>query len=173
VRSGFSVRDSTAADLERVSDIKVRNWADAYGSILEPAVLAPFLDRDAQLAELREKSAQPDTLLLVAEHGSGDIIGFALTYLDYEPEPWLESLHVLRESRGSGLGTLLMRRTAERVIARGHTSMRLGVISGNVAAARFYERLGGAMIGLEPLSWAPGVEHEVYRWADLGLLAQP
>jgi ribosomal protein S18 acetylase RimI-like enzyme len=172
VRSGFSVRDATAADLERVSDIKVRNWADAYGSILEPAVLAPFLDRDAQLVELREKSAQPDTLLLVAER-SGEVIGFALTYLDYEPEPWLESLHVLRESRGSGLGTLLMRRTAERVIARGHSSMRLGVISGNVAAARFYERLGGTMIGLEPVTWAQGVAHEVYRWADLALLAQP
>ncbi len=42
-----------------------------------------------------------------------------------------------------------------------------------VAAARFYERLGGTMIWLEPLSWAPGVAHEVYRWAAIGLLAQP
>ena len=173
MRSGFSVRDATAADLERVTDIKVRNWADTYGSILEPAVLRPFLDRDAQLAELREKLAEPGTLLLVAEDGSGDTRGFALTYLDDEPEPWLESLHVLRELRGSGIGSLLMRCTAARAIARGHNSMRLGVISGNVAAARFYERLGGAMIGLEPVTWAQGVAHEVYRWADLALLAQP
>jgi ribosomal protein S18 acetylase RimI-like enzyme len=111
--------------------------------------------------------------MLVAEDRSGDIAGFAVTYLEDEPEPWLESLHVLREFRGSGIGTLLMRCTAERVIARGHSSMRLGVISGNVAAARFYKRLGGTMIGLEPLSWAPGVAQEVFRWADLGLLAQP
>jgi ribosomal protein S18 acetylase RimI-like enzyme len=101
------------------------------------------------------------------------IAGFAVTYLEDEPEPWLESLHVLRELRGSGIGTLLMRCTAERIIVRGHTSMRLGVISGNVAADRFYERLGGAMIGLEPLSWAPGAAHVVYRWADLASLAQP
>ena len=171
--SGFSVRDATVADLERVSDIKVRNWEDTYGSLLEPAVLRPFLDRDAQLAELREKIAQPGTLMLVAEDGSGDITGFAVTYLEDGPEPWLESLHVLREFRGSGIGSLLMRCTAQRVIARGHNSMSLGVISGNVAAARFYERLGGTMIGLEALSWAPGVAHEVYRWAALGLLAQP
>lgn len=169
--SGFSVRDATAADLERVSEIKVRNWADTYGPLLEPTVLRPFLDRDAQLAELRETLAQPGTLLLVAEDGSGDIVGFALTYLDIESEPWLESLHVLRELRGSGIGTLLMRCTAERLIARGHSSMRLGVISGNVAAARFYERLGGTMIGLEPMSWAPGAAHEVYRWTDLNVLA--
>jgi ribosomal protein S18 acetylase RimI-like enzyme len=135
--------------------------------------LWPFLDRDAQLAELREKLAQPGTLMLVAEDRSGAIAGFAVTDLEDEPEPWLESLHVLREFRGSGIGTLLMRCTADRVIACGHNSMRLGVISGNVAAARFYERPGGTMIGLEPLSWAPGAAHEVYRWADLGLLAQP
>jgi ribosomal protein S18 acetylase RimI-like enzyme len=170
VTVGFSVRDPTEADLERVTEIKVRNWADTYGSILEPAVLRPFLDVDAQLAELREKFSQPGTLLLVAEDGSADITGFALTYLDDEPEPWLESLHVLRELRGSGIGTLLMRCTAERVIASGHSSMRLGVISGNFAAARFYERLGGTMIGLEPVSWAQGVAHEVYRWADLSSL---
>ena len=173
MNSGFSVRDATVADLDRVSDIKVRGWHDTYSSLLEAAVLRPFLDRDAQLAELRKKFAEPGTLMLVAEDASGDIAGFAVTYLEDEPEPWLESLHVLQEFRGSGIGTLLMRRTAERVIARGHNTMRLGVISGNVAAARFYERLGGTMIGLEPLSWAPGVTHDVYRWAALGLLAQP
>lgn len=131
------------------------------------AVLRLFLDRDAQLAELREKLAEPGTLMLVAEDRSGDITGFAVTYLEDEPEPWLESLHVLREFRGSGIGTLLMRCTAERVIARGHKSMRLGALSGNATAARFYERLGGTMIGREPVSWAAGVTHEVYRWADL------
>ncbi len=111
--------------------------------------------------------------MLVAVDGSGDIKGFAVTYLDDEPEPWLESLHVLREFRGHGVGTLLMRCTAEGVIARGHNSVRLGVISGNVAAVRFYERLGGAMIGLEPLSWAPGAAQEVYRWANLASLLNP
>ena len=170
--SGFSVRDATAADLQRVSEIKVRNWADTYGSLLEPAVLRPFVDRDVQLDELREKFAQPGTLLLVAEDASGDVVGYALTYLEDEPEPWLESLHVLRELRGSGIGTLLMRHTAERIVARGHHSMRLGVISGNVAASRFYERLGGTMIGLEPVTWAPGVAHELYRWSDLSSLTQ-
>jgi GNAT superfamily N-acetyltransferase len=155
-----------------VSEIKVRNWADTYASLLEPAVLVPFLDRDSQLAELREKFAKPGTLMVIADDGPGGIGGFAVTYLDHEPEPWLESLHVLRKFRGHGIGTLLMRCTAARVIARGHCSLRLGVISGNVVAARFYERLGGVMIRLEPVPWAPGVAHEVYRWADLSSLAK-
>jgi len=172
VTSQFSVRNATKADLQQVSEIKVRNWEDTYGALLEPAVLNPFLDTGVQLTEMREKFAQPGTLLLVAEDGVGNVAGFALTFLDDEPEPWLESLHVLRELRGSGVGTLLMRRTAERLIARGYNSMRLGVISGNSAAARFYDRLGGERVGLEPVSWAPGVAHELYRWSDLAPLAQ-
>jgi ribosomal protein S18 acetylase RimI-like enzyme len=171
--SGFSVRDATAADLRRVADIKVRNWEDTYGALLESAVLHPFLDTGVQLTEIRERFAQSGTLLLVAEDGAGNVAGFALTFLDDEPEPWLESLHVLRDFRASGIGRMLMRRTAESLIARGHTSMRLGVISGNSAAARFYDRLGGEMIGLEPVSWAPGVAHEIYRWTDLTALTRP
>ena len=170
--SEFSVRAGTAADLQCVADIKVRNWEDTYGTLLEPAVLHPFLDTGVQLTEMRERFAQPGTLLLVAEDGAGKVAGFALTFLDDEPEPWLESLHVLHEFRGSGIGTMLMRRTAQRLIAREYNSLRLGVISGNAAAARFYERLGGEMIGLEPVSWAPGASHEIYRWEDITSLAQ-
>ena len=165
-----SIRDATEADLPRVAEIKVRNWADTYSSLVTPEVLQPFLDRDAQLAGLRKSLGQPNTLLLVAETASGTITGFALTYLAEEPEPWLESLHVIREARGTGVGTLLTRATAESLQARGYHSMRLGVVEGNNAAARFYQRLGATMVGREPASWAEGVWHELYRWDDLTAL---
>lgn len=151
-------------------EIKVRNWADTYASLVEPSILRPYLDRKKQLAELRKSAGQPGTVLLVAQNRSGVVTGFSLTYLDREPDPWLESLHVLREFRGSGVGTLLMRATAARIQQRGRKSMRLGVVAGNDAAARFYERLGGAMIGREPADWAEGVWHDLYRWPDLASL---
>lgn len=150
-----------------MAQIKVRNWADTYAPLLEPAVLRPHLDANRQLDDLRQAMLRSDAVLLVAEETSGVVIGFSLTYLADEPDPWLESLHVLRESRGSGAGTLLMRETAARVRSRGYNTLRLGVVAGNAAASRFYARLGGEMIGLEPASWAEGVWHELYRWPDL------
>lgn len=170
--SVISIRDGSEADLERVVEIKVRNWADTYGPLLEPPVLQPHLDPERQLDDLRHSLLRSDAVLLVAEETSGAVIGFSLTYLADEPGPWLESLHVLRESRGSGVGTLLMRETAARILDRGYNTMRLGVVAGNVAASRFYERLGGEMIGLEPASWAEGVWHELYRWPDLARLTR-
>jgi ribosomal protein S18 acetylase RimI-like enzyme len=166
------VRHAAPADLERVAAIKVTSWADTYGPLLSASTLAPFLDVPAQLEYLREAAAAPGALLLVAED-AGAVVGFALTYADREPEPWMESLHVLREFRSRGAGRMLMSATARELEARGHRTMRLGVVEGNTGAARFYERLGAVHAGREPVSWAPDVWHELFRWPDLERLRLP
>src|SRR5258708_5564940 len=111
----------------------------------------------------------PELLVAQGSHGAGG--GFALAYLDREPDPWLESLHVIDRLRGRGAGTLLMRTLAAQLRDRGYNSMRLGVIVGNQDAARLYERLGAALVGVELVSWANGVRHQVFRWSDLGDLS--
>jgi ribosomal protein S18 acetylase RimI-like enzyme len=159
------IRDASEADVERVAEIKVRNWADTYAPLLPREVLTPFLDRAKSEVQLRELLGRPDVLLLVGPT-SGEVHGFSLTYLARPPEPWLESLHVMPEARGRGLGTLLIRATATRLLEAGFKSMSLGVILGNDAAGRLYARLGGSPIRVEPVAWAPGVQHTVWRWPD-------
>ena len=171
--TSFTVRTGTSADLDAVTDIKVANWADSYAPLIPPAVLGPFLDREAQRAKLAEEIEPPSTSLLVAEDPSGRVIACALTYLEREPEPWLESLHVLAEFRGRGAGTLLMRELAALLADRGDHSLRLGVITGNDAAARYYEALGATLLVEEPVTWAEGVRHQVFRWDDLTPLLRP
>lgn len=166
------VRAATLADVERIADVKVSNWADTYGPLLAPSTLRPFLDRPKQLESLRGAASQPGAVLLVAEEG-GEVVGYALTFVDTEPEPWMESLHVLREFRSRGAGRLLMHATAEALIARGRRTLRLGVVEGNIPAARFYERLGAISAGREPAAWAPHVWHELYRWSDVESLRLP
>lgn len=164
------MRDAIESDLPLAAAIKVRNWEDTYAVLVDPATLGPFLDQQTQLADLRKRLGRPSTLLLVAEDQVGKVVGFALTYLD-RPDPWLESLHVIRASRGKGAGRALMLATAARLRERGHNTLRLGVVEGNDAAARFYARLGATMTGREPASWARGVWHEIYRWDDVSQLA--
>ncbi len=164
------MRDAVAGDVDRVADIKVRNWADIYGPLVPREVLGRFLDKNQAAAEIHELMRSPDTLLLVGP-STGDVQGFALTYMARTPEPWLESLHVMREERGRGLGRLLIRETAKRLLAAGYQSLSLGVILGNDRASKFYERLGGVPARVEAVDFADGVEHTVWRWPDLtGLL---
>ena len=157
--------------MERIAEIKVRNWSDTYGPLVPRELLGPFLDRSRSVGEIRELMRSPEILLLVGP-GDGVIQGFALTYTARSPEPWLESLHVMREERGRGLGKLLIRETAKRLLAAGYGSMSLGVIIGNDRAARFYEHLGGVPVRVEPVGFAEGVEHTVWRWPDLTRLLQ-
>lgn len=171
--SDVAVRRAIPSDLRRVAEIKVASWADTYAQLLEPEVLARFLDVAEQLRHLAGDLRDPGTLLLVAERSDHGIVGFALTYLKPEAEPWLESLHVVRSARGTGAGTALMRATAAELLARGHRSLRLGVVEGNDAAGRFYEKLGAARAGREPAAWAEGVGHEIFRWTDLETLTMP
>jgi len=171
-RADVTVRRGSRGDLEAVSAIKVGSWADTYSSLIPPDVLAQFLDLDHSLADLRESTARPDALFLVAEDAHGALIGFALAFLEQGPEPWLESLHVTSAHRGRGAGTALLRELAARLVARGYRTMSLGVVKGNEGAGRLYSRLGATLVGIGPTDWAAGVDHEVYRWADLAQLAR-
>jgi ribosomal protein S18 acetylase RimI-like enzyme len=162
-----SIRPGTESDLDAVAAIKVANWAETYRELIPPDVLAPFLDLGHAVTDLREAIEPADAQFLVAEDATGPIVGFSLAYLDEKPDPWLESLHVAAAWRGRGVGTGLMRDVARAIRARGGNSMRLGVVKGNRGAGRLYERLGATVIAVEPAGWARGVDHEIYRWADL------
>src|SRR4029077_11424625 len=165
-----SIRFGAPADLDAVAAIKVANWADTYSQLIPADVLAPFLDLAHAMDDLRDSIAMADAHFLVAQDSKGDVIGFSLAYLDEEPDPWLESLHIASAARGRGVGTALLREVARAIRARGRDSMRLGVVKGNRGAGRLYKRLGASLVGTEPTAWARGVDHEIYRGADLGEL---
>lgn len=83
---------------------------------------------------------------LVADSAAG-IIGVALYFYTFsswrgEPGVYLQDLVVTREARGRGLGAKLLRELARVAAARGATHLRLAVERDNIAAQRFYERLG-------------------------------
>ena len=168
-----SIRSGAPADLDAVAAIKVANWADTYSQLIPADVLAPFLDLAHAIDDLRDSTAMADAHFLVAQGSEGDVIGYSLAFLDEEPDPWLESLHIASAARGRGVGTALMREVARAIRARGRDSMRLGIVKGNRGAGRLYKRLGASLVGTEPTEWARGVDHEIYRWADLAELAGP
>ena len=120
--------------------------------------LAPYVDdattwaaRSALYAELL---AKPDTVLLLAYAGDA-LVGYGLAHVMPLEETWvadtwvtgprigeIESLAVLPEQRGQGLGTELLERLERELRAQGVTDLVLGLLPGNDAAARLYARRG-------------------------------
>jgi ribosomal protein S18 acetylase RimI-like enzyme len=120
--------------------------------------LAPYVDdtetwraRRSLYAELLVK---PDTLLLVAVV-DGTAVGYGLTHVMPVADSWIEdtwqtgdrigeieSLSVLPDYRGSGLGTELLERLEQHLHDVGVDDLILGALSGNDHAIRLYERRG-------------------------------
>lgn len=101
-------------------------------------------------AEYEEWLAEPDAFVLIAEHGEGPV-GYALVHFHRPADDcWvtrerfaeLESLAVLPEARGRGIGGALMREVYAELRRIGVRELVIGVLATNERALRFYEREG-------------------------------
>ncbi|GFG54831.1 hypothetical protein CQY20_14945 [Mycolicibacterium agri] len=120
--------------------------------------LAPYVS-DAETWRARralyeQLIASPDTLLLIAFVGE-NAVGYGLTHVlpvagSWIEDTWvtgdrvgeIESLSVLPEYRGSGLGSELLDRLERHLHERGVNDFILGALSGNSDALRLYQRRG-------------------------------
>lgn len=94
--------------------------------------------------------AHPDSFVLVARRG-GRAVGYALvavhegaddTWPTGETHAEVETLAVLPDERGQGLGTRLLDAVDDRLRRLGITTLFIAVMAGNDDALRFYQRRG-------------------------------
>jgi ribosomal protein S18 acetylase RimI-like enzyme len=120
--------------------------------------LAPYVDDATTWAErsalYRELLGKPGTILFLAEE-EGAAIGYGLAHVmpaagtwaadTWATGPWIgeiESLAVLPERRGGGIGTRLLDALETALADAGIEDLVLGALPGNAAAVRLYERRG-------------------------------
>jgi ribosomal protein S18 acetylase RimI-like enzyme len=92
---------------------------------------------------------ETDAFVLLAEHGAR-AVGYALIHMRGAEETWatgsriaeLETLTVLPEYRGHGLGRALVNRAYQELRRIGVPHLSVAVIASNRDAVRFYDRLG-------------------------------
>jgi ribosomal protein S18 acetylase RimI-like enzyme len=158
---------ATVADAPEIAEVKVIGWRTTYAAWVPDSVLATFLDVQAQAESLAAELGAPPNFAVVAREADR-MLGFATCLLAGRDEPLLDSLHVLPEARGRGVGSALLSRVAYEVEARGARTMVVEVVEENVRTRALYERLGARWVGTGPAGWAPEVVREaLYRWDDL------
>ena len=102
--------------------------------------------RRAVYVELLQR---PEAFALVARRGE-DLIGYAMVKIEDADAVWytgslqanLESLALLPDERGKGLGTRLLDAVDEELAKLRVTDLTIGVDVNNAGAKRFYERRG-------------------------------
>lgn len=156
------VRRMTAADCERVAEIRVQGWRDAYRGLIPRSYLdALSVERDAERHRTRVARGDAHRVDLVAEE-AGRVVGWAChgPYRDGEvrtEDAELYALYVAPGHQGRGAGRALLTEAVRRCAADGRPRMFLWVLKGNTQARRFYERAGFRADGAEEPFEADGV----------------
>ena len=151
--TAWRLRTGSAEDLNLVEPL----WVAVHHRHSETMPeLAPYVT-DAETWSARrtlyeDLLTKPDTLLLIALVGDQPV-GYGLTHVFPAAGSWIEdtwrtgdrigeieSLSVLPEYRGSGLGSLLLDQLESHLQERGVDDLILGALAGNTDAIRLYER---------------------------------
>jgi ribosomal protein S18 acetylase RimI-like enzyme len=82
------------------------------------------------------------------------------------------AIYVLPEAQGCGIGTAMTTYAAKTLMQQRWIGAAVWVLEGNHLGRKFYERLGGAPLGLaKPLTYRgkefPAVREVAYGWPDL------
>lgn len=149
------------AGVERIDDV-----APLWGSLTEhhgtvaPAMGALRAPEDTwrRRREFYERVlGEPGTFLLIAERDTRPV-GYAMVVRSRPSMTWqieaaatVETLAVLPEERGNGIGSALLDRVREQLRAEGCTHWALTAVAANEAAIRFYRRHGFQAAFLELL----------------------
>ena len=172
----YAVSPAGPADALELGRVHVTSWRETYPGLLpqaylnrmSPKVHARRFHRDLMRAKAGE-------VTLVAE-GADGAVGYANGSLlrgdGRRADAEVFTLYVVRKAQGAGVGRALLTACARVLHAEGARSLMLFVLSRNLPARGFYERLGGeAFAEVAAQGWGEGVTETAYRWNDIGELA--
>lgn len=159
-----------------MAQVHVACWREAYDGLLPAAALAALSvpERAAMWQRIIEEQAsigvyvgeRQGTIVALASCGMQRDASLAGKGFDGE----ISAIYVLKASQQRGIGKALMRAMAADLAGRGCGGMSLWVLRENAIARRFYEALGGRVIG-EKLERRPfgDIVEVTYGWSNLGL----
>lgn len=168
------IRRARPEDSAALARVQVDSYRTAYAGILPDDYLAHFTYEEQEQDWRDLLAAGMSDSLLVAEAADGEVIGYALGRpgpIEIAPfEGELVALHIRRGHQRQGVGHALVAALVDCFTAHGCGSLMLWVLAENAPARRFYERLGGQLIGKRTIELGEGdiTPTEVaYGWLDI------
>jgi ribosomal protein S18 acetylase RimI-like enzyme len=174
----IAIRAAAPADAPAIGRIHITSWRETYRGVL-PDHLLDNLSAVVRAAMWQGAlDRDPPVWLFVGQLASGELVGFAGggprrgTAPPHDAEVY--AIYVLRAARHRGCGRGLLAALVAALRARGFKSLCLWVLRENAPARRFYERLGGRVVGERiEVDGEHAFEEVAYGWPDLESFCSP
>jgi ribosomal protein S18 acetylase RimI-like enzyme/8-oxo-dGTP pyrophosphatase MutT (NUDIX family) len=179
-RAELIIRPAREADAPAMGLLMVTTYLAAHRDQMPAEVWAkrqaewtPEVSAQGWARTLRELAAdgEASACIFVAEEG-GELLGLVMggpAGAELLPQTGaVYSLYVREEHQQRGVGRRLLQAVAVQLVARGMTALQIGCLAANAPARRFYEALGGRLVG-ERLFDEDGVllPEVIYGWTDI------
>jgi GNAT superfamily N-acetyltransferase len=166
------VQQANASDGRAIAQVQVDSWHTSYRGIVPDALLDELhVEERVHWWERVLTDGTDGRFTFVAEDETGQIVGYASGGPSRSQIPCyageIYAIYLVHSHQRRGIGRQPVATVAAQLARDGRHSMLLWVFKENWAARRFYERLGGRLIGSKPMELA-GVELEevAYGWPD-------
>jgi L-amino acid N-acyltransferase YncA len=172
-----SIRLAGVGDAAAIAGVQVASWRTTYPGIVaqESIDRLSVEERTAAWERALRGDARFAPAVFVAEHASGEIVGFVSGGAIRDARPGFDAelyaIYLLKDAQGAGVGRALVRRLSQELAEQGHRSMIVWVLANN-SACRFYEQLGGRLLE-ESTHTIDGRDYpdRCYGWNDLSIFA--
>jgi 3-deoxy-manno-octulosonate cytidylyltransferase (CMP-KDO synthetase) len=169
IECGVDFRMASRADIPAVARVHVESWQRSFAGIAPEGFLNAMSVED-RIERLTERSCGEPYTMIVAEHPTKGIIGFAdfgSPRLTDDFDAQIFSFYFLPEFQRRGLGERLFRRCVNKLIDDGSRSLCLDSLEVSPYRA-FYEKMGGRVVGRNGHKLGmEDFETVIYGWDDL------
>jgi GNAT superfamily N-acetyltransferase len=167
-KPSYLVRRATLDDVAGIATVHVQSWLTSYRGLL-PQDFLTSLTVEGRIAAWKHNLSEPRHVVFVGTTTDGRIVGFCSAGPNRdEPRSFdgeVYAIYLLEEVTRQGLGGALLAEAATWLWQSGMSSFLVWVLTGTLAARKFYEALGGEAVAEKVISIAGSPYNEsAYGW---------
>ena len=160
-------RESRLEDTDEIQQVLFKTWVSSYADFLPMKDIQWYFNNyysDINFARIHQ---DVETWSFVAESG-GHIVGYVRGKVNEEQERFfVESLYVLPEFQGKGIGGELLKLIEMKAKDYQHTSVWLGVMMQNIPSLEWYKKLGFQFVEETPFQMGKTSVNHLVGYRDI------
>ena len=144
----MDIRDATTEDVDAIRRVAAESMQASYDHAIDEGAITAAVDEWYSTDRLTEALTDEDAVFVVAVD-AGSVVGFAQSEISEGRESvgYLDWLHVVPDHRGGGIGSQLLTRLKQELVAAGVDRVEGRVLVENRAGVSFYEEQGFGEVG--------------------------
>lgn len=154
----LNIRRADLADLHLISVLGITTCYEAYFELDPPHEIAEYCINSFNLQQLTNEITDLNSTFLIAEL-NGNAVGYAklregkkIKCLEGKNSIEVQRIYLLEKVKGKNIGRKLIEKCCEIGREKGYETLWLGVWDKNIAAQKFYEKIGMKNVGLTDFS---------------------